>query len=340
MKIMLCKTGSIRRYVIFLISTVLAFAYLNVGITKSIAEDQNPTVLTAAVLNVTATIWPTLVAREKGFYKEEGLQVDLIMTGASPRSVQQVAAGVANVGVSSMVDTVRAIDAGANVKVFLNSMAFGVHSLIASKDIKAVTDLKTKRVMTGGQGDITNLWWMAMARKNGMDPNKDVQLLFSGSTANRMAALFAGGVDATVLSPPQTFKALEAGWTDLGPIAPYLGEFPFMIWHTNDEWAKMHPKLLVAFVRATNKAVRYMSEPAHRQEVSEILARDSKSDIEDALKTWDICMKVQTYVPNGAVSDSAVRRVVDALTTAGDIKSTPKDVPFYYDGKYVQAAKQ
>jgi ABC-type nitrate/sulfonate/bicarbonate transport system substrate-binding protein len=70
-----------------------------------------------------------------------------------------VAAGSADIGSSSMVDTIRGIGAGAKVKIFLNSLAVGTHSLIAAKTIRTVGDLRGKRVMTGGPGDITNLWW-------------------------------------------------------------------------------------------------------------------------------------------------------------------------------------
>ena len=83
----------------------------------------------------------------------------------------------------------RAIDKGANIKVFLNSLAVGTHSLIGQKGITSVKELKGKRVMTGGVGDITNLWWIAMAKANGLDPEKDVELLFSGATTARLAAL-------------------------------------------------------------------------------------------------------------------------------------------------------
>jgi ABC-type nitrate/sulfonate/bicarbonate transport system substrate-binding protein/nicotinamidase-related amidase len=254
------------------------------------------------------------------------------------RRLQQVAAGVANIGSSSMVDTVRAIDRGADVKIFINSLAVGTHSLIGAKDVKSIKDLKGKRVMTGGQGDITNLWWKAAAKANGLDPDKDVQLLFSGSTGNRMSALFAGGVEATVISTPQSFKAIEEGWTDLGPVAPYLGEFPMMIWHVNSDWAKANQKTLVSFVKAHNKAVRYLIDPAHKQEVSEMLAKASGASIADSLKTWDICVRIKAFVPDGSVASATVDRVSATLMEAGDIKPPAKPANTFYAGEYVQAA--
>jgi NitT/TauT family transport system substrate-binding protein len=295
------------------------------------------TPLSAVVISVSVTIWPALVADKKGYFNDEGLDFDFINSGASTRSVQQVGAVSAPIGSSSMVDTLRAIDKGAKVKVFLNSLAVGTHSLIGAKGIKSVKDLKGKRVMTGGVGDITNLWWIAMAKANGLDPQKDVELLFSGATSARLAALVAGAVDATMLSTPQSFQAVQNGYADLGPVAPFLGEFPMMIWHVNEAWAQGHEKELLAFIRAHNKAVRYMSDPAHKQEVSQILADASKSSLDDALKTWDVCMQVKAFVADGGISDAATERVRDTLLESGDIKtSSPPGA--YVDLRFAKSA--
>jgi NitT/TauT family transport system substrate-binding protein len=297
------------------------------------------TPLSAVVISVTVSIWPAIVADKKGYFKDEGLDFDFINSGSSTRSAQQVAAGSAPIGSSSMVDTMRAIDKGANIKVFLNSLAVGTHSLIGQKGIKSVKELKGKRVMTGGVGDITNLWWMAMAKANGLDGQKDVDLLFSGASSARLAALVAGAVDATMLSTPQSFQAVQNGYADLGPVAPFLGEFPMMIWHVNEEWAKTHQKELLAFIRAHNKAVRYMSDPTHRQEVSQMLADASKSSLDDALKTWDVCMQVKAFVADGDISDGATERVRDTLLASGDIKqSAPASA--YVDHRFAKAAKE
>jgi NitT/TauT family transport system substrate-binding protein len=281
-----------------------------------------PTPLPVVVISVSVTIWPAIVADKKGFFKEEGLVVDFINSGASARSLQQVAAGSAPIGSSSMVDTLRAISGGAKVKVFLNSLAVGTHSLIGSKTVKSVPDLKGKRVMTGGAGDITNLWWIAMARYYGLDPQKDVELIFSGSTSARLGALMSGGVDATMLSTPQSFKAIEGGYADLGAVAPFLGEFPMMIWHVNEAWSRSHERELAAFARAHDKAVRYLSDPMNKTEVSQILAKASGASFDDALKTWDICMQVNAFVADGAISDEATARVRDTLLVSGDLKAS------------------
>jgi NitT/TauT family transport system substrate-binding protein len=313
----------------FLIAALLAAA--------PAAAAQVRTPLSAVVIGVSVSIWPAIVADKKGFFAAEGLDLDLINSGSSARSLQQVAAGSAEIGSSSMVDSIRAIGGGANVKIFLNSLAVGTHSLVAAKSVKSVPDLKGKRVMTGGPGDVTNLWWYALARHFKLDPARDVELLFSGSSAARTAALFGGAVEATVLSTPQSFKAIDAGFTDLGPVAPYLGEFPMMIWHVNANWARANEKTLAAFIRAHDRAVRYLTDPANRGEVADILAKASGSSVEDALKTWDLCMQIKAFIADGSITEAAILRVRDTLIQSGDLKGPAMPPQTYYDRRFVDA---
>src|SRR5262249_2363965 len=75
------------------------------------SAQSNLTTVPTVVISVTVSIWPAIVAKEKGLFAEQGLNVDFIDSGSSSRSIQQVAAGSAEIGSSSLVDTVRAIGA-------------------------------------------------------------------------------------------------------------------------------------------------------------------------------------------------------------------------------------
>ena len=198
--------------------------------------------------------------------------------------------------------------------------------------------IKGKRIMTGGEKDLTNLWWETIARHNGLDPVKDVDLLFSGASSARLAALLSGGIDASVLSPPQTYMAIAQGGTDLGSAAPYLGDFPTMAWHVNDKWGKANPNIVIAFAKANDEAVRYMSDPAHRTEVAQILAKASGLTVDDAIKTWDQSIAEKAFSPDGAASPQAIQHVADILAAAGDLKTPVKPPAAFYDDSYLRAA--
>ena len=249
-------------------------------------------------------------------------------------------AGVANFGSSSMVDTFRAIDGGGDLVIFTNSIAMGLHSLVGAKELDSIDDLRGKRVMVGGQRDITGLWWYAMAEHYGIDPREDVDLLFAGSTANRLSALMAGGVDAAVISPPNSFQAFEEGYSDLGLIATYMGEFPMMIYHVNKSWAAANDSAVVGFVRAHNRAVAYMLEPANREDVSQILADATGSSLEHALRTYDMAIAANAYIADGSISEATVARVRSVLAEDGDLQEPLKSLEVFVDPTYFELARQ
>lgn len=296
-----------------------------------------PTV-TLSYVTENSSCWPAIVAREKRFFEAEGIKVDWVRAGQSAKALQMLAAKASQISNSSVVDTFRAIESGAQVVAFLNGMDAGLHWMIGAKSIKTVEDLKGKRVITGGQGDITNLWWNAMAKKHGFDGQRDAQVLFAGSTTNRMAALIAGGVEGAVISPPQSFKLLEQGYSDLGPMAPYLGALPIMAFVVNRDWVSQNGATLIAFVRAHNKASEYLWQ--NRREASEILAKAGGTSVDEALQTWDVANKVKAYRVDGELTEEGLKNALAALAAAGDIKNPNRPTSYYYDATFVNAAQR
>ena len=296
-----------------------------------------PTIKVSYV-NQDATCWAAIVALEKGFFEAEGIKVEWIRAGQSAKALQMLAAKATDMSNSSVVDAFRVIESGAQIVTFLNGMDAGLHWLIGAKSIKTVQDLKGKRVITGGQGDITNLWWNAMAKKHGFDGQRDAQVLFAGSTMNRMAALIAGGVEGAVISPPQSFKLIEEGYADLGPIAPYLGPLPIMTFSVNRDWAKGNAKAMTAFVRAHNRASTFLL--ANRKDASEILAKAGGTSVDEALRTWDVADKVKAYRVDGNLTEDGLKNALAALAAAGDIKNANRPTSYYYDSTFVNAAQR
>ncbi|MBI4183882.1 MAG: ABC transporter substrate-binding protein [Proteobacteria bacterium] len=291
------------------------------------------------MITLSVTNWPIFVAEEKGLFRQEGLDVEIAMTGSSAKSLQLVAADAIDIGNSSLTDSIRVIDGGGGMKVIANSFAVGAHSLLAAKDIKSVKDLKGKRVIVGGVKDITAVWWAAMARAHGLDPLKDVQLLYSGSTGNRFAALSSGGVEGSILSPPISFKAVSEGFTDLGPVATYARDLPFLVFHADAKWADAHKSAVVKFIRVNNKAIAWVYDPANRADAIRLLSEKTKTSEADSAATYDLLMKIQSFDRNSAIRESGVREAIEVLDSYGDLKRPLKPVSAFYDPSYVNAAR-
>jgi ABC-type nitrate/sulfonate/bicarbonate transport system substrate-binding protein len=112
-----------------------------------------------------------------------------------------------------------------------------------------------------------------------------------------------------------------------------------MIYHVNRTWAKNNRDKVEVFVKAHNKAAKYMLDPKNKQEVCEILAKVSNTSIQDALRTYDVVMKVNGIVADGSISASTVMRVLNTLAADGDLKTPLKSPSTFFDPQYVEATR-
>src|SRR5262245_58497050 len=84
---MLRSTGTAKRRIPLLAGAIALLAALPAPARAQSA----PPAVTATIIGVSVSIWPAIVADQKGFFAEEGVKVDMIAAGASARSLQQVA---------------------------------------------------------------------------------------------------------------------------------------------------------------------------------------------------------------------------------------------------------
>ncbi len=297
-----------------------------------------PQSVSLGIIGNLAEYYPIFVADKKGFFAQNQLKVDVVTTGGSARSAQMTATDAVNIGSSSWLDAVRAIDGGAPVKIVANSMQTATTMLIGAKNIKSIADLKGKRVSMGGAKDITMVWWIAMAQKSGLNPAKDAEVVFAGGTPARFAALAAGGVEAAAVATPLAFKAIQDGYNNLGLMGGFLPNVPYMSWHANARWASANRDTVVRFVRANNQAIAFIFDRGSRSEAAQILASVSGVSLDDALKTHDVVVEIKGFAADSGGTPEGVQGVVKVLTEFGDLKA-PKPVVFYYDDSYVRAAR-
>lgn len=287
--------------------------------------------LSVGLDGMSAEYWPIWVAKKKGYFA--GVAVEEIVAGSSSRAAQLAATNSVNLGSSSSVDSLRAIDGGAPLKIVLSNMNAATMELVAAKDITSVQGLKGKRVIVGGAKDITAIWWLAQAQASGMDGNKDAEVMYGGSSGQRFAALKAGGVEAATLTSPVSFIAKREGYKSLGLMSPYTKEMPYILWVANTQWlaSPESREALGRFIRGYNRAVDFINDAANKDEASQILADAAKVDIEDAKQTFDLVNKAQSFKPGSGVPTAGIDAAIKFLDEAGDLKKPLRPASFYLD---------
>jgi NitT/TauT family transport system substrate-binding protein len=315
----------------------LSFAAATLAVPPPVRAADKPTV-TLGLVAYLSEYWPALIAHKLGYFTDAGIDVDIVITGASSKTVQTASVGAVHIGASGMIDPVRAMAAGAQVKLVASGVVNSTTMLFARPEIKTVGALKGKRVIVGGAKDITAVWWAAMARKAGLDPLQDVELLFAGATPDRFAALVAGGVDAAALSTPAAFAAKAKGFTNLGLLGPYMPDLPYIAYYANAPWAKDNRPALVAFVKGLQRGTAFIYDSKNRDEAAKILAELTKQPQDVALQTYDLIVRINAFAPDAGFTDAGINAAQKVLIDAGEMKPPIKPVGEFYDDSFVKEA--
>ena len=280
--------------------------------------------------------WPEYIATEFGWFKENGVEVDMLVVGGG--AAQQVAAGALNIAYSGFPDFIRATNAGAPVKIVINAIGQPPYGVYSKPAIKKISDLKGKIASIGGQRDITLIYMEAFLAGGGLKPS-DLDFIYAKATQDRLAALVSGGVDAAILYPPATFRAGAQGFTYLGDIEPYLKDFPFTVWAVNTDWAAKNRPTLLAYVKAYGRAIRWLYDPSNKEKAVDILVKYSKQDRKDSADTYDYFVtKLKAFSADGLISQATYKKMTDGLISLEDMKPPVPPMSKFFDPSFVQEA--
>jgi ABC-type nitrate/sulfonate/bicarbonate transport system substrate-binding protein len=286
---------------------ILSFAILvifaSVAIYPGISDTQTQKIR-IAYSSRSNTITPLYVAANNGFFRDEGLEVELIQV--SPRLG---AMAVMNGDVSfttSFVSTFRGILQGLPLKVILIVLKKGMYFLVVRPEIKDVNDLKGKKLGVATIRGTDQLVAAELLRSKGFDPAL-VQQLVIGETPLRAQALASGAVQAVSVSPPYDLMLQQMGYKILaGP--PEVG-MPASGLFTSDRLLKDNPQMVRRTLWAVMKANRFIA--ANRQETIAVMLKWLPQTADVAARSYDL--ELQTITPDGQMTDAEMENLIERL---------------------------
>ncbi len=212
---------------------------------------------------------PLICAIEKGFFKEQDLEVEIIPFRSGADMVPQIARGdISLMGGGMSASFFNAIADGMPIRYFANRAQSPVHhKLVLRKDIapkvKEIKDLKGLRFATTGAGAQTEYETAKVLAKAGLSLD-DIDIKSLGMPET-VLALTSGAIDAAVLVPPLDRNAVLAGgvaFLDPDDVIGARLEVSGMFY--NLDWAQKNRELLDRFTTAYIKGARYYLEAARK----------------------------------------------------------------------------
>jgi ABC-type nitrate/sulfonate/bicarbonate transport system substrate-binding protein len=267
-----------------------------------------------------APSWPWYIGNQKGFFKEAGVDLDIIY-GPSPSSlVQQLTGGsldiVADIGV---VEPIHAVERGAPVALLRIMGQVSPYEMLAKPEIKSVEQLRGKIVCIGGLLDINRVYLERIMQAHGLHKG-DYDITVVGNTAGRFAALKSGSVDATLLNPPVNFFAEDAGYRNVGMILDYAKDLPFSGMDVSLAYAAKHRDVLGRLLGAIDKSIAWFDNDANRDEAIDILAKEMKSQRDPVARGYDYFRRIDYFARSNEISRARLQAVVNEMKALGDIK--------------------
>jgi NitT/TauT family transport system substrate-binding protein len=262
------------------------------------AFGQNVERVIMAVPGIGLSQLPVFVAREKGFYKQEGFEVLIIVMDGTIATRAMMGGDVDfNLALASGVS---ALLNGAPVKGVMGITTRATQSFVVNPEISSGAELKGKIVGVSGFGGSTYHGTLLALEHLGLDP-KDVSILNVGNSSLRLAALRFKKIDATILDTAFVRKAEELGFKMLFSLAE-LGEIPSTGLVVTTTKLKKQPDQIRRVVRATLKGTSYFKE--NRSEMVSYIGKKLAVDAKEAEDLFELGVKV--FSNNGKISDEGL----------------------------------
>ena len=257
------KERNARRYILLYIVAIFVL--------PSIAAAQKLMVGYSGVTAIQAPFW---IIKDAGFFKQEGLDANLIYISSSSTMAQAMLAGevaISTANSQAVVDT--GLQGGdlLSIGAIVNFVALYV---IAAPEIKSVADLRGKPVGVSRFGATTDFGIQMFLKKYGLEPVRDVPIIQIGGLPELAAALAKKSIYAAAMSYPMGLVAQQAGMKVLANLAKE--EIPFL--HqgltTTGKFMRERKAQAKAFVRAYGSAVHFMH--TRKEEAKAIVSRYTK----------------------------------------------------------------
>ena len=263
------------------------------------------------------------VAKDKGYYAEEGLEVELIMMAGPAANTALIAKELqfSIVPVAALTAAVR----GAPLRILQTTYFRPLWWMYGIPEIRNMAALKGKKVGIGGIASATGALSIEVLKRYGLEAGRDVLLLSVGVQPSAFAALLTKTIDAAILTSPWNFKAEESGLRlllDLTKEDMVLLSGSVVV---HEDILRSDRVLVEKFLRSTMKGFLYAKE--NSTDATAIAARNIQLSPDVAAKTYQVALPALTE--DGALDRESQRKALDLVTRIREVKPVPPFEQFF-----------
>lgn len=227
-------------------------------------------------------IW---IAKDAGLFKKHGLDTEVIFFRGGQMATQALVAGdppIVNIGT-----VVQAGLQGHDVVLIASSESAYNYSVVARPGVAKIEQLKGKRLGVSGFGSASHNAALILLKKFNLEPNKDVAVVVAGPTMERLAAVDAGRIDSTILTPSEMPRARKQGLVEVYDMLDLGIEVQGNGFATSRSFIRSNREIALSALKGYVEALFYI--PRNREETRRITAkymRTTDPEVLDATYDW------------------------------------------------------
>ncbi|HEX7560355.1 MAG TPA: ABC transporter substrate-binding protein [Usitatibacter sp.] len=292
---------------------------------------------------------PLSVAERKGYFKDEGLEVEIPDFPGGAKALQALVGGSADFVSGAYEHTINMLAKKQPIKAVVLQLKYSAIVLLMPKEKAAQyhggRDLKGLKIGVTAPGSSTNMFVNNLLAKDGLKPT-EVSIVGVGVGAGAFAALEKGEIDAlsnldpvvTQLESTGNFVAVVDTRTEKGMKDVYGGDYMAAVIYVTDEYLKKNPNTVQAVVNAIVRADKWIAK-ATPQEIVDLMPAEYKAG-NPSLYKQGLLKNMIGYSEDGMMSLKAAENVYAVLSkfepsvmNAGKI-----DLNATFDNSYVKKA--
>lgn len=292
------------------------------------AEETNGETATKIVLNEVAhSIFyaPMYVAIEKGYFAEEGIDVELVTGFGADKTMTAVLSGEADIGFMGSEASIYTYNEGATDYVvnFAQLTQRAGNFLVAREEMPDFKweDLKGSYVLGGRKGGMPQMVFEYILKQNGIDPETDLEINQSIDFGSTAAAFADSEADYTVEFEPHA-TSLEA--EGKGYVVASLGEdsgyVPYTAFCAKQSFIKENKDAIQGFTNALQKGMDYVNSHTPKEIAAVIQPQFKETDLDTIVTIITRYYKQDTWKSDLIFEEESFELLQDILDSAGELE--------------------
>ena len=272
--------------------------------------------ITMSSTNPTAFEIDYVVAKDKGFFAKENIDVDVTYM-VPDLVIKALIAGTVDLARSGTHFGVIAAARGAEIKI-IGAATYGYpYQVISQPQFKTLADLKGQKIAAASLASITTTIFNDVMQRQGIPPNA-YTLLNVGGSPERFQAVASGLVAASLAeAPPFNFRSIEAGRKVLLNYADEIKNLQYTSFFASTKAVAQNRPLFSRFMRAMGQAMRWTNDPANEKAAVELMIQRLKIDEGIAAQTYKFLItENRAFRGEGVVDGPGLAEMIRLL--AGD----------------------